>query len=148
MNPTTTHGGWDGGWEGGMEGGRVGWWVGGWGRSGNSGRQLKQLNSETPCDLKTPHTLKPILPAMCEKIRFSTSFVPQPAENNTFCGYCLQMTDKRQKDHKDQNIKAMNLIKKTAIRGIRLSLKEAFEFCCGLKKKSKFYENRPGVTYP
>ena len=30
-----------------MEGG----WVGGWGRSGNGGRQQKQLNSEMPRDL-------------------------------------------------------------------------------------------------
>ena len=30
-------------------------------------RQQKQLNSETPCDLKKPCTLEPILPAMCEK---------------------------------------------------------------------------------
>ena len=32
--------------------------------------------------------------------------------------------------------------------GIFLSLKEAFEFCYGLKKNSKLYDNRPGVTYP
>ena len=36
-------------------------------RSGNGGRQRKQLNSEMPRDLKTPYTLEPILPAVCEK---------------------------------------------------------------------------------
>ena len=44
--------------------------AGGRGRSGNGGRQQKQLNPETPCDLKTPHTLEPILPAVCEKYVF------------------------------------------------------------------------------
>ena len=34
---------------------------------GNGGRQQKQLNSETPRDLKTPRTLELILPAVCEK---------------------------------------------------------------------------------
>ena len=58
--------------------------MGGWGRSGSGGRRQKQLNSETPCDLKTPHTLEPILPAVCEK-NFSACFVPQPAENDTMC---------------------------------------------------------------
>ena len=38
---------------------------GGW--SGNGRRQQKQLNSETSRDLKTPRTLEPILPAVCEK---------------------------------------------------------------------------------
>ena len=58
-----------------MESGWVGkvrqWW-----------KATKQLNPETPCDLKTPRTLEPILPAVCVK-NFSAYFVPQPAENHT-----------------------------------------------------------------
>ena len=41
--------------------------VGGRGRSGNGGRQQKQLNSETPCDLKIPRTLEPLLPVVWQK---------------------------------------------------------------------------------
>ena len=37
-------------------------------RSGCGEWQQKYLNSETPPNLKTPCTLKPIPPAMCEKL--------------------------------------------------------------------------------
>ena len=43
----------------------------------------KQTELSTSHDLKTPRTLEPILPAMCEKI-VSASFVPRPAENYTW----------------------------------------------------------------
>ena len=46
--------------------------------------QQNKLNFERACDLKTPRTLEPILPAVCEKT-FSASFVPQPVENHTLC---------------------------------------------------------------
>ena len=58
-------------------------WVGGWVGQVKGRRQQRQLNSETPCDLKTPSTLKPILLAVCEKSIFCI-FRPQPAENHTF----------------------------------------------------------------
>ena len=61
------------------------WRARGRGRSGNGGRQQKQLNSETPCDLRDPRTLEHILPAVCKKkTMFSASLVPQPAENHTY----------------------------------------------------------------
>ena len=39
--------------------------------------EQKQLNSETPLDLKTPCTLEPILPAVCEKNCFPISLLSQ-----------------------------------------------------------------------
>ena len=66
--------------------------MGGWRRSGNGRRQQKQLNSEmSHTDLKTPHTLETILPAVCKK-NVSTSFVPQQAENHTSPQVRVQVT--------------------------------------------------------
>ena len=59
------------------------WRVGGWVGQVSGRRQQRQLNSEKPCDLKTPCTLKPILLAVCEKKVFCF-FHPQPVENHTF----------------------------------------------------------------
>ena len=55
--------------------------AGGRGRSGNGGRQQKQLNPKTPCDLKTPAHSNPYSQP-CVGKTFSASFVPQPAENH------------------------------------------------------------------
>ena len=78
--------------------------MGGRERSGNGGRQQKQMNSETPCDLKAPHTLEPILPAVCEKnilcfVRSSASRKPHllsftsqpPLINIRFSNHCMRL---------------------------------------------------------
>ena len=47
----------------------------------------KSGKSYKPCDLYPPHTSTQT-PQMCVRKTFSTFFVPQPAENNTY--HCLQ----------------------------------------------------------
>ena len=43
------------------------WRVGGEGQAMAEGNKTTELNLEMPCDLETPHTLEPILPAASEK---------------------------------------------------------------------------------
>ena len=53
-------------------------WVGCTGQAMVDGKKKKQKNSETPCDPKPFHTLKPILPAECKK--------------NIFCFICSSVS--------------------------------------------------------
>ena len=74
---------------------------GGRGGKKEKGRRKKQLKSETPYDLKTPRSLEPMLPAVCEKNVFR--FFPSSASGKPH--FSLQQHNAKSAEFKAQLFK-------------------------------------------